>query len=64
VPSHQFGKRRFRLAPGVIAQKLLIGQTVHSQNSNRRRSNRTGKGEEVRFDGAQFRRDIAAKALF
>ena len=30
VPAHQFGKRRFRPAPGVIAQELLVGQTVHS----------------------------------
>ena len=29
VPAHQFGKRRFGAALGVIAQKLLVGQTVH-----------------------------------
>jgi hypothetical protein len=29
--------------PGVIAQKLLVGQAVHSPKSTRRRSNRTGK---------------------
>ena len=33
VPSHEFGKRRFRSAAGVIPQELSIGQTVHSQNS-------------------------------
>ena len=42
VPAHQFGKRRFGAALGVIAQELLVGQTVHSLNSTRRRSNRTG----------------------
>ena len=41
VPSHQFGKRRFRPAVGVLAQKLLVGQTVHSFESTLRRSNRT-----------------------
>ncbi|MEK7675698.1 MAG: hypothetical protein AAB676_07685 [Verrucomicrobiota bacterium] len=30
MPPHQFGKRRLRPEPGVIAQKLLVGQTVHS----------------------------------
>jgi hypothetical protein len=30
VPTRQFGKRRFRPAFGAIAQKLLVGQTVHS----------------------------------
>jgi len=30
VSAHEFGKRRFRPSPGVIAQKLLVGQTVHS----------------------------------
>jgi hypothetical protein len=41
VPSHEFGKRRFRPGPGVIAQKLLVGLTVHSLKSTRCRSNRT-----------------------
>jgi hypothetical protein len=62
MPSHEFGKRRLRAVPGIIAQKLLVGQTVHSPNSTRRRSNRTGKGK-IHFDGAHFRRDIVAKAL-
>ena len=30
VPAHQFGKRRLRPPLGIIAQKLLVGQTVHS----------------------------------
>jgi len=75
VPPHQFGKGRLRPVVGVIAQKLFVGQTVHSWNSNRRRLKRTGKRsgrpearrygrlEKIHFDGAQFRRDIAAKAL-
>lgn len=33
MPSHKFGKRRLRLLPGVIAQKLLVGQTVSSLDS-------------------------------
>ena len=48
---------------GAIAQKLLPGQTVYLLNSNRRRSNRTEKMENIRFDGARFRRDIAAQAM-
>ena len=32
VPPHQFGKRRLRPALGVIAQELLVGQTLHAWN--------------------------------
>jgi len=58
VPSHEFGKRRLRPALGVFTQKLLVGQTFHSWNSNRRRENRTRKGTNY-FDGAHFRHDPA-----
>ena len=60
MPPHEFGKRRLRPASGVIAQKLLVCQTVHSQNSNRCRSNRTGKGMS-HSDDEQFSRDLAAE---
>ena len=42
VSAHQFGKRHFRMVLGVIAQKLWVGQAVHSLNSTRCRANRTG----------------------
>jgi hypothetical protein len=47
VPPYEFCERRFRPMLGVTAQKLIVGQTVHSQDSTRRRSNRTGNIEEV-----------------
>ena len=43
VTAHQLGKRRFRLASGVISQELLVGLSVHSWNNNRRPENRTGE---------------------
>ena len=42
MPPDQFGKRGLGPAFGVIAQKLLVGQPVHSWKSSRRCSNRTG----------------------
>ncbi len=45
VPPNQFGKRRLGSASGVIAQQLLIAQTVHSRDSTRRRAKRTGNKE-------------------
>lgn len=36
MPARHLGKRRLRPAAGVISQKLLIGQTVHSRNNSRR----------------------------
>jgi hypothetical protein len=47
VPPHQFGKRSLRPAFGVLAQKLLVGQPVHSWKSSRRCPNRTGAKKEV-----------------
>ena len=44
MPSDQFAKRRLRAALGVFAQQRLVGQAVHSLDSNRRRSNRTSQG--------------------
>jgi hypothetical protein len=44
MPPDQFAKCRLRAPHGVFAQQLLVGQTVHSLDSNRRRSNRTSKG--------------------
>jgi hypothetical protein len=41
VPAHEFGEGGFPLSSGVFAQKLLVGQAVHSWNSNRHRQNRT-----------------------
>ena len=29
VPTHQLGKRCFRMASGVIPQELLVGLSVH-----------------------------------
>ena len=43
VPPHQFSKRGLRPAFGVLAQKLLVGQIVHSWKSSRHRQNRTRK---------------------
>src|SRR6185436_1661286 len=43
VPAHQFGERGFRVAFGVLAQKLLVAQPVHSWKSSRHRANRTGR---------------------
>jgi hypothetical protein len=42
VPPHEFGERRFGTARGVIAQKLLVGKIVRSQDSNCGRENRKG----------------------
>jgi hypothetical protein len=44
MPSDQFAERRFCPALGVFLQQLLVGQIVHSLDSNRRRSNRTSQG--------------------
>ena len=49
VPPDQFGKGRLGPAFGVIAQELLVGQTVHSRNSSRRRRNRTGNKANPSF---------------
>jgi hypothetical protein len=38
VPPHQFGNRGLQPAFGVIAQKLLVGQLVHSWKSRRETS--------------------------
>jgi hypothetical protein len=45
VPSDQFGKRGLRPPFGVIAQKLLVGQLVHSWKSSRRSPKRTEQGD-------------------
>jgi len=60
VPSHELSERGFGLAFRVFPQELLVGQTVHSLNSTRRRPNRTGQGA-IQFEGTQFRRDTATK---
>jgi hypothetical protein len=60
MPSHELSERGFGLAFRVIPQELLVGQTVHSLNSTRRRPNRTGKGA-IQSDGTEFRRDTATK---
>ena len=62
MTANQFGERRFGAVFSVGAQQLRVGLIVHSPDSSRHRQNRTGKGK-IHFDGAQFRRDIAAKAL-
>lgn len=54
VPPHKFGKRGVRPARGVVAQKLLVGRTVHSLNGNRRRLNRTRKVKESFLRGDDF----------
>ncbi len=41
VAPHQFGESRFAAAFGVVAQELLVGQTVHSLDSTLHCSNRT-----------------------
>jgi hypothetical protein len=48
MPPDQFAKRRFHAALGVFMQQPLVCQTVHSLDSNRRRSNRTSKGRRLR----------------
>jgi hypothetical protein len=60
MPPHQFGEGRFGPALRIIPQQLLIGQTVHSLNSNRQTQNRTRK-VKIRFDGVYFHRDLGQK---
>jgi hypothetical protein len=45
VPPREFGKGGLGPLSGVITQEVAIGRAVHSQNSNRRRKNRTGKAD-------------------
>src|SRR4030095_7486834 len=47
VPPHQFGKSR---SDRRSAQKLLVGQLVHSWKSRSRRSNRTGSVSKRIFE--------------
>lgn len=43
VAAHQFSKRRFGPLAGVILQELLVGKTVHSEDTTRRGLNRTAR---------------------
>ncbi len=63
VPAHEFGESGFGLAFRVIPQKLLVCLVVHSRNSTRPRSNRTGKGGNPLLRCA-VPPDLALKAVF
>jgi hypothetical protein len=55
VPPDQFRKRLFRAVLGEFSQQLLIGGSVHSPSSNRRRKNRTENKDPAQLETASHK---------